>query len=188
MLKYIIGVDPGKKGGLCTYDIQYNKIHCRSIPLIGNEFDFPRFADYFYMHIQENTHVFIEQVHAIFGSAAGATFNFGFVCGAIQGIVSAKNLPFTLVQPKAWQKVMFQGIPEIRKPPIKIKTGKRAGTSIKGRLDTKAMSLLAAKRLFPTVNLLATERSKKPHDGIVDALLIAEYGRRSLCAEPIANT
>jgi len=32
--------------------------------------------------------------------------------------------------------------------------------------------------LFPKVNLLMTERSSVPHDGLVDALLMAEYARR----------
>ena len=33
-------------------------------------------------------------------------------------------------------------------------------------------------RLFPKVNLLASKRCRKPHSGMVDALLIAEYARR----------
>jgi hypothetical protein len=32
--------------------------------------------------------------------------------------------------------------------------------------------------LFPKVNLLMNEKSSVPHDGLVDALLIAEYARR----------
>jgi len=44
--------------------------------------------------------------------------------------------------------------------------------------NTKVQALQICQDLFPNVNLLATERSKKPHDGIVDALLIAEYARR----------
>ena len=38
-------------------------------------------------------------------------------------------------------------------------------------------SLIAAKRLFPNVNFTATERSKKDHDGAIDACLIARYGQ-----------
>jgi len=70
---------------------------------------------------------------------------------------------------------MFAGVPEIRKPSTR---RNKDGDPIRGPRDTKAMALLAAKRLFPSVDLTATERSKKPHDGIVDALLLAEYGRR----------
>jgi hypothetical protein len=47
---------------------------------------------------------------------------------------------------------------------------------MQGKRDCKKMSELAAKRLFPNVDLRATERCKISHDGIVDALLIAYYG------------
>jgi hypothetical protein len=40
------------------------------------------------------------------------------------------------------------------------------------------MALIAAKRLFPNESFLATEKSKKPHDGMVDSTLICEWGRR----------
>ena len=48
----------------------------------------------------------------------------------------------------------------------------------KTKVDTKAMALVAAKRLFPKVNLMMTSKSTVPHDGLVDALLMAEYARR----------
>jgi hypothetical protein len=35
-----------------------------------------------------------------------------------------------------------------------------------------------ARRLFPRVSLLASDKCSVSHDGMVDALLIAEYGRR----------
>jgi len=47
--------------------------------------------------------------------------------------------------------------------------------------DAKARSLEVAKKFFPLEDFLATERSSKPHEGIIDALLIAywykEYGQ-----------
>jgi hypothetical protein len=48
------------------------------------------------------------------------------------------------------------------------------------KFDTKAAALAAARRLWPGEDFLATNRSTKPHDGIIDALLIAEYARRKL--------
>ena len=44
--------------------------------------------------------------------------------------------------------------------------------------QSKEYHALSCKRLFPGVNLKATERCRKDHDGIAEALLIAEYGRR----------
>ena len=79
-------------------------------------------------------------------------------------------IPYTKVQPKKWQKQAWEGIPLIKKPSS---TGKTQVT------DTKAMSLIAAKRLFPKEDLRATERSKIPHDGKVDSLLMANHCLRN---------
>jgi hypothetical protein len=43
--------------------------------------------------------------------------------------------------------------------------------------DTKPAALAKAKQLWPEETFLASARSTKPHEGIVDAYLIAEYGR-----------
>ena len=48
------------------------------------------------------------------------------------------------------------------------------------KYDTKAAALLAACKLWPDVDWTPTERSSKPHDGLIDAALIAEYMRRLL--------
>lgn len=54
--------------------------------------------------------------------------------------------------------------------------------------DPKARSLEVAKKLFPLEDFLATERSSKPHEGIIDALLIAywynHYGQFIVEKEP----
>jgi hypothetical protein len=58
--------------------------------------------------------------------------------------------------PQAWQRVMLPNC-------------------AKG--DTKPAALAKAKQLWPAETWLATNRSTKPHDGLVDAALIAEFGR-----------
>jgi hypothetical protein len=175
----VLGIDPGKNGAVVL--IESDLSVCTSqMPLVANEFDTKSFADFLRSRRGKIDHIFIEDVHAIFNSAAGATFTFGFICGIIQGVVCASQIPYTLVQPKKWQSVVYQGVPEIRKPDIIVSKGKHAGEKRRGPLDTKAMSEIAAKRLFPSVDLRASERCKKCHDGIVDALLIAEYGRRTM--------
>lgn len=44
--------------------------------------------------------------------------------------------------------------------------------------DTGQRSIVVAQRLFPGQTLLRSPRAKKPSDGMADALLIAEWGRR----------
>lgn len=175
MTTYIAGIDPGKNGGI-VFMCEGKIDSLYPMPKIGSELDIFTMVKILSSFPMKNVHFYIEDVHAIFGSAAGATFSFGFVCGAIQASVSALNMPFTLVQPKVWQKVAYQGIPEIRKPDFLIKQGKRAGKSTRGKRDCKQMSELAARRLFPGVDFRSTEKCKKVHDGIVDAALIAYYG------------
>lgn len=44
--------------------------------------------------------------------------------------------------------------------------------------DTKQAAFVVAKRLWPGRSWLATERSKKPHQGLVDASLLAVFAKR----------
>lgn len=173
-MKYYIGIDPGKSGAIVILNNKNSEVIKHVIPCIGTVIDIGAIdsilAELIFLKGKDSLHLVIEDVHALYGSSAGATFSFGYVCGVLEGIIHSLSIPHTKVQPKVWQKEMFQGIPEIRKP--NTKDGK------KGALETKQMALLAAKRIFPDVDLRATTRSKNPHDGIVDALLMAEYCRR----------
>ena len=49
----------------------------------------------------------IEDVHSIFGSSAKSTFAFGFNKGYLVGLLAANQIPYTLVQPKEWQREMW---------------------------------------------------------------------------------
>ena len=101
----------------------------------------------------ENAFVIVEDVHAMPKQGVTSMFNFGLNKGWILGLLYAYNIPTELVSPQKWKK-MF---------------------SLNGE---KQKSIDCARRLFPKVNLFATPRCKKPHDGIAEALLMAEYGRR----------
>ncbi len=61
------------------------------------------------------------------------------------------------ITPQSWQKVMLP----------KCKAG-----------ETKPRALALAKELWPDETFLASSRCKVPHDGLIDAALIAEYSRR----------
>lgn len=159
-----IGIDPGKNGGIFVKDgddyVFYN------IPLIGNEIDEQKLFNIFNIYKKLKCFAVIEDVHAIFGSAAGATFDFGYGCGLLSMCLVSCDIPFTKVQPKKWQSIMFEGVP------LQLKTGTN-------KKDTKKMAEIAATRLFPTIDLKNTPRCKKAHDGKVDALLMLEYCTRN---------
>lgn len=169
MQKVYIGIDPGLTGGFTI--IYPDSIHVMRTPTIqGKEIDVPAIYDIFdsLRRNNYNVTVIVEDVHSIYGTSAASNFTFGRVLGIAEGIVQAFQFSMIKVQPKKWQKLAFEGISEIRKPGTEGK---------KGSIDTKAMALIAAKRLYPTVNLLASVRSSKPHEGIIDSLLIAHYGK-----------
>jgi hypothetical protein len=177
-----IGIDPGKEGAIVVLGENGIAIHKETMVLLKDGT-----LDVKWLRGVLNTfcegghgHIIVEQVHAIFGSSAKSTFSFGYICGQIDTLVACSGLPYTKVQPKTWQKVAYMGVSEIRKAPIKITKGKFAGTTRPGPLDTKAMSLVAAQRLFPGADFRRNERCKVQHDGIVDAILIAEFGRRTV--------
>lgn len=87
----------------------------------------------------------------------GQVFTTGEGFGRLLQALADHDIPHEIIQPKEWQKVY--GI-----------TGTGQGT--------KGQALQVVQRLFPTARLLATLRSKVPHDGMVDAILMAEVARR----------
>ena len=96
---------------------------------------------------------YLEHVHAMPKQGVSSTFNFGMNFGFIQGVLKAYEIPYELVTPQKWKKEF-------------------------SCTSDKNTSIEVCKRLFPYVNLKATERCKKDHDGMAEALLLAEYGRR----------
>lgn len=170
MGKIRIGIDPGKGSFLCLWNEDKESFSFHQFPVIGKETDLHGIAKIFSELPESNDiHAVIEHVHSVFNSSAGATFEFGWINGVIESFLVSRKIPYTKVQPKAWQKDMWQGIALQQK---KSSTGK---TMVN---DTKAMSEMAAKRLFPEIDLRATERSKKADHNKVDALLICEYCKR----------
>jgi hypothetical protein len=166
----IIGIDPGKDGGIVVLNERGEIIEQQVMPLIADtELDVIAIKNIIVDN--EPCTAFIEDVHAIYGAAAGSTFTFGGIVHSLNTIVKLLKIRHIRVQPKAWQAMVYQGVAEIRKPS---KSGK------KGKVDTKAMSEIAAKRLYPAADLRKNDKCRVVHDGIVDALLIAHYGHRTL--------
>jgi len=163
----IAGIDPGVNGAIVILDSGGNVISKNVSPKIAKKIDVHGYVN---MLRQKIDLVVIEDVHAIFGCSAGSTFAFGQASMLPIAAATALRIPIMLVPPKTWQKEMHVGIPLMYKP--------KKATQKNPSKDTKAMSLMAFKRLLPEIDARATARSTNPHDGIVDAALIALYGRR----------
>lgn len=159
----IVGIDPGLSGAFCVMTIADDDrrpdITFEPMPIIGRDLDFHELCRIF-ASIQD-AHVFLEQVNA-FKMGASSAFKFGRQLGALEALLHAHRISFTQVTPQKWQGIMHSGINKKSMP------------------LPKQRSLAVVRRLFPELNLLKTSRSKFPDDGYVDALLMAEYGRRAL--------
>lgn len=193
--KWILGADPGKNGAIVLINVKkkygefaQEDVVCIPTKTIDGKVDVVRMVKELAPYAKDIVLMVQENVHAIYGSSAKGSFEFGDANGALRSallIVShmaGTNLPVHLVMPKKWQEVTWKPINVVGAPvldkdtkePQRLRNG-----SIKIKIDTKATSLVAAKATFPGVSFVQP-RCKKEHDGCVDAALIAYYGRCKL--------
>jgi crossover junction endodeoxyribonuclease RuvC len=150
---YIMGIDPGQTGGIAVLAREDRVIH-NLIPMcITKDFASLLTSYRHYLH-----HIYLEKAQAMPKQGVSSMFVYGQGFGELIGAITACKIPFTLVNPRVWQKEIH------------------AGTD--AHLSAKDRTLQAAKRLFPAHNFTASARSRKDHMGMVDALMICEYGIR----------
>jgi crossover junction endodeoxyribonuclease RuvC len=149
----IVGIDVGLSGAIAILDNQGIPLELIDMPVIRavkNEIDIVEVVAI--LKRQNVSHAFIEKAGAMPGQGVVSMFRFGYSAGLIQGICAALNIPFTLVIPQRWKKVMLDGMPK-----------------------EKGSSIIRAKQLFPSLEL----NLKKSHNQ-ADAILIGLYGLRTL--------
>lgn len=147
----VLGLDPGKKGGYGIVNEDGTVQVYGRMPLIGKDFDTALLAELF----DRADHAGIEKVGAMPGQGVTSMFNFGYGYGLLCGIAKGKMKPHTLVRPQAWQKVMLAGL---------------GG-------GTKEAAVQRCLQLWPET---ADFFRVKANQGASDALLIAEYIRRTM--------
>ena len=152
----ILGIDPGLTGGLVLLDSNSLQI-VGMIPMptvTSKHKEIDRLALQRFINKCSPDFIVLEQVNGRPGQSAKSTFTFGKVFGiCLMAIAEYKHC---LVPPIAWQKIAHQGI-------------------VRGDVpDAKRRSLIAANRLWPKESFTLSG-CKKPHDGLVDAALIAYF-------------
>lgn len=176
-MKYWCGIDKGKEGGIAIYS-EEGKL--KYFPMPVNEADDTDFLKLLAIlkKLPSNTHIVTEKLQALAGVRSKATFTFARQSAIVECAILASGLPFTEVSPKKWTSFMWQDQKLIMKSKV---VGKHdsGDAMVKSKTDSKAMSLSVAKKLFPSYDFLANNRSKKPHNGIIDAVLLAVYGKRN---------
>lgn len=161
----IIGVDPGLNGGIAMYCSgsyrENQELIVMEIPTLksstgrGNEILWAELVDTFDVMFDGAQHAFIERVQAMPGNGASSMFKFGYVAGGIRGILAAKRIPVTMVQPAKWKHAMGLG-------------------------KSKDVAVSRACELWP--DSVSSFRGPKGgnKDGPAEAALIAKYGHDTL--------
>lgn len=150
-----IGIDPGKSGGYAVINHEeFGKGTVFARPMDEKSLvDDMRFISEAFS--ANEIRCCLEKVGAMPGQGVTSMFSFGTGYGFIQGVLTAFGIPYQLVPPQTWKKAFSLN-------------------------SNKQTSIEVCQRLFPDVSLMRTDRCKKPHDGMAEALLMAEYARRKL--------
>lgn len=120
------------------------------------DFDKTKFLDVvsFLSREQEATRACIERVHAMPHQGSVSMFSFGQSYGWILGALDASEISYQTIEPRRW----------------------KAEYSLN---SDKQRSITVAQQLFPSAQL-TPKGCRKPHDGIAESILLAEYCRRKL--------
>lgn len=158
-----IGIDPGLDGALAVIDTDRDAVEIFDTPTVTvkttkgtkREYDLSTMATRLRtvrLNLQSSIAV-IEKVHSMPGQGVRSMFSMGYGVGAWEGLLAGIGIPYRRVAPQTWQKLMLAD---------------------EGR--GKDAARLQAQRLFPAT---AAMFARKKDDGRADAVLIAEYGRRT---------
>lgn len=147
-----VGIDPGRQGAIAEVPtgVAY------TIPMNGDRYDLNAICGVF-CTMSGRAFVAIEQSQPMPKQGVKSCYTIGYGFGILEMVLVSNGIRYQTVRPAEWKKVMLAGI-------------------AKG--DKKAMSIQAAKRLFPDVSLKRTERSRKDDHNFAEALLLADYARR----------
>ena len=148
---HILGIDPGKTGGLAVLDVHGKVVSLTPMPMQAKEFDVNTLFQII-QGIPEGSMVVMERVNAFPGQGVSSVWSFAYGVGLIHGLVRASQVPLELVSPVTWQKATC---------------GPTGGD--------KSVTAAWAARMFPGAPIVP-KGCRKPHEGIVDALGIAWFG------------
>lgn len=146
----IIGIDPGKNGGIASVNDVGRVI---ALPMPPTTRDL---YDYIDSLCDRQAIAFIEQVNAGPSMGSSAAFKFGQIVGEIRMACIAAGLPTHYVSPMKWQREL--GL---------LCKGRGLG---QGDTAKKNRNKAKAQELYPGIKIT---------HATADALLIAEYGRRT---------
>lgn len=179
----ICGIDPGlTKGALVILSPEGKLLHKYAMPREIK--DIQNLLSSF-----DPCYVYLELIRGFAGTSKSSMTKMMEHYGVLQASLVCCGIEYTLVPPKTWQSKIWIDSDIAFEPSTKKVGGKVVpNVTAKGhpKVDTKGTALNSAERLFPNIDLRYGDNEKvsrgrersNVHDGLVDALLIAEYGRK----------
>ena len=183
----IVGLDPGLSGGIAAIDRNGVCVYTARMPVLAGKrptVDVDALAKLVSSFIRDPGVALLvcEQPPALQGKGAFAGLCQGRAVGAIDGIAAAMRIPREFPLPLTWQKAL-PPLPKVKLP--------RGATPKQKELARKAWKqevINAARRRWPMADLVGSAApTAKLHDGIADALWLAEWGRMLVvCGKGVA--
>lgn len=146
----VLGIDPGKSGGLAL--VNGDGLQTWPMPMAGNVPDTLELSVIFRAYKPDV--IVLEKVHSMPGQGVSSTFTFGRGYGRLEGIAEALAIRVELISPQRWKNLVLTDTAKDKEAAIEY-----------------------CRRRYPSLNLVLP-RCRKPHEGIADAICIAEAGRR----------
>lgn len=158
----VLGIDPGLEGGLAIRE--GDGVILEPMPVKDGSLDLDDIYHFLHPYARAVTKSYLE-MQSLRPMQSGQ-FKIGRGFGQLETILWSLRIPTVIVEPKDWSKHYPHGVEERdlkkRKPMIK-----------------KARSEIAS-RLYPGIDLRRTNKCKVPDEGLVDALLIADFGWKQM--------
>jgi crossover junction endodeoxyribonuclease RuvC len=156
----VLGIDPGLDGGVALIRPD-GSIRLHATPVLhagaGSRRNYDVAQMVALLSAEPVGLAVIEAVAARPGQGVASMLRFGYGFGLWIGLLGALAIPFERVLSQARKRAILAG------------TGR-----------DKAAAIAYCARRFPAASLLATPRATRPHDGLADAICLAEWGRRLL--------
>lgn len=185
---FYCGIDPGADGGVAILDQQGKVVEY----MVYNNI---KFAKMLARYIGEEIKFCIEDVHAVENSKASSTFKFGVNTGRAHGIVTTYLVwtnqdisQFSNVLPTIWKRDMGALLGDnAQYEERKLRSIERAHELFPGiniqykgqwKRDANGEYVKQEKQISKNKTKLVRVKEYVDHDGLADALLIAEWNRR----------
>ena len=158
----LMGVDPGKKGGIAILDMETGKPVAHYKMKIGEDgkVDVRWLWDVMDRHNVMYVTIEMQYISPNQGHSMVIGENYGRITGLVDSFVVIDTL---FVSSNEWHKGMFK--------------------TKKGEYDKEIAVRWCEENKFPVPRMGKTKQSKKPHDGVAEAWCIGTYGRRHFLAE-----